>query len=150
MTQMQPANSKTMEQADTRQNTHQRPSRSPAEKVTFGIASGILAIVVALVSYTWLDPQNQQPPDILLNRPNAPWQASGQFYIPFEVKNQGGETAESVQVLAELKVNGQVIEAGEQQIDFLSGGETAEGTFLFSQNPQQGELILRVGSYKLP
>ena len=39
---------------------------------------------------------------------------------------------------------------GEQQIDFLSGGEIEEGAFIFSHHPQEGKLIVRVASYKLP
>ena len=64
--------------------------------------------------------------------------------------NTGGDTAESVQIIAELRVNGEVVESGEQQIDFLSRGETEEGAFIFSRNPSQGQLIVRSSSYKLP
>jgi uncharacterized protein (TIGR02588 family) len=71
-------------------------------------------------------------------------------FIFFEVMNQGGETAESVQITAELKIDGEVAETGEQQIDFLSSGEQEEGAFVFTQDPRHGELIIRVASYKLP
>jgi uncharacterized protein (TIGR02588 family) len=82
---------------------------------------------------------------------NEPIRASqGQFYVPFKVTNTGGETAQSVQVVAELRVNGEVLESGDQQIDFLSSGETKEGAFIFSHNPSQGELIVRSSSYQLP
>jgi len=70
--------------------------------------------------------------------------------VPFTVTNTGGETAESVQIIAELRVNGEVLESGDQQIDFLSSGETQEGAFIFSRNPTQGQLIVRSSSYKLP
>jgi len=138
------------EQAQPDEDTNQRPPRSIAEKVTFGVASVILAIVVGLVCYVWLEPQSKSPPNITLMRPEPSRKVAQQFYVPFEIKNEGGETAESVQVLAELKVNGKVVESGEQQIDFLSGGETQEGAFVFTQNPEQGDLTIRVGSYKLP
>jgi uncharacterized protein (TIGR02588 family) len=75
--------------------------------------------------------------------------ANGQFYVPFEVTNQGGETALSVQVMAELQI-GDRLETAEQQIDFLAEGEVQEGAFVFSQDPQQGALTLRVASYSLP
>jgi uncharacterized protein (TIGR02588 family) len=64
--------------------------------------------------------------------------------------NSGGDTAESVQIMAELMIDGKVTETGEQQIDFLSSGESEEGAFIFTKNPRQGQLNLRVGSYKLP
>ena len=124
-------------------------SRSPAERVTFGIASLILATIVGLIGYTWLDKQQRQPPTLSVNQGEIR-EADGQFYVSFEVVNTGGETAESVQVLAELQGAGRVQESGEQQIDFLSGGEKEEGAFVFKQNPRQGQLTIRVASYKLP
>lgn len=128
----------------------QRPRRSPAEHITFGIACSILATIIGLVLYIWFDQKAQQPPDITISSQDTTREASGQFYVPFEITNIGGGTAESVQIIAELQINGEVEESGEQQIDFLSGGETEEGAFVFSRNPQEGELTLRVASYKLP
>ena len=127
----------------------EQPSRSIAEWVTFNVASLILAIIVSLVGYTWLNEKNQ-PPILSVTKKQTIREINGQFYVPFEVVNSGGDTAESVQIMAELLIDGKVTETGEQQIDFLSNGESEEGAFIFSQNPRQGQLNLRVGSYKLP
>lgn len=129
--------------------TEQKPKLSMAEWVTFSVASLILAIIVSLVGYTWLNEKNQ-PPILSLTKKQTIREIDGQFYVPFEVVNTGGDTAESVQIMAELLINGKVTETGEQQIDFLSSGESEEGAFVFSKNPRQGQLNLRVGSYKLP
>ncbi|MBD2533489.1 TIGR02588 family protein [Nostoc flagelliforme FACHB-838] len=129
--------------------TKTKQPRSIAEWVTFSIASFILAIIVSLVGYTWLNEKNQ-PPILSVTKKQTIREINGQFYVPFEVVNSGGDTAESVQIMAELMIDGKVTETGEQQIDFLSSGETEEGAFIFSQNPRQGQLNLRVGSYKLP
>jgi uncharacterized protein (TIGR02588 family) len=147
MTRTEPAHPP--EQQPSEVSPQQRP-RSLAEQTTFGIAALILAVLVGLVLYIWSDDQRQQPPDITVSSRGTVREASGQFYVPFEIENIGGGTAESVQVIAELRINGEVEESGEQQIDFLSGGETEEGAFVFSRNPQEGELVLRVASYKLP
>lgn len=126
-----------------------RPPRSLPELVSLSIASFILAAVVGLVLYDWFS-QKAQPP-ILAVTPNSEIrQAQGQFYIPFKITNTGGDTAESVQIIAELRINGKIEETGEQQIDFISGGETQEGAFVFSRDPRKGELLVRVASYKLP
>jgi len=127
----------------------EQSKRSIAEWVTFSIASLILAFIVSLVSYTWINEKNQ-PPILSLTKKETIREIDGQFYVPFEVVNTGGDTAESVQIMAELLINGKVAESGEQQIDFLSSGEREEGAFVFSQNPRQGQLNLRVSSYKLP
>ncbi|MDZ7951315.1 MAG: TIGR02588 family protein [Nostoc sp. DedQUE12b] len=127
----------------------EQPKRSIAEWITFSIASFILAIIVSLVAYTWLNEKNQ-PPILSVTKKQTIREINGQFYVPFEVVNNGGDTAESVQIMAELMIDGKVTETGEQQIDFLSSGESEEGAFIFSDNPRQGQLNLRVGSYKLP
>ncbi len=71
-------------------------------------------------------------------------------YVPFEVTNTGGGTVESVEVIAQLTINGQIVETGQTQIDFLSSGEVSSGAFIFNHNPAQGNLSIRVASYKLP
>ncbi|GBE92321.1 TIGR02588 family protein [Nostoc cycadae] len=129
--------------------TEPQPERSLAEWITFGIASSILAVVISLVGYMWLNEKNQ-PPILSLSQKPVVREIDGKFYVPFEIVNTGGETAESVQIIAELQIADQVVEAGEQQIDFLSDGEKEEGAFIFSQNPRQGKLTMRVASYKLP
>ncbi|HEY9897128.1 MAG TPA: TIGR02588 family protein [Candidatus Sericytochromatia bacterium] len=128
----------------------QQPPRSRAERITFGIASFILATVVGLVGYTWLDEQQQQPPLLSILNTEPIRAAKGQFYVPITVTNSGGGTAEAVHVLAELRIGGTIVETGTLEIDFLSSREEAEGAFIFSRDPRQGQLSLRVASYKLP
>jgi uncharacterized protein (TIGR02588 family) len=128
-----------------------RQKRSPAEWVTFSISSIILGSIVGLVLYSWFKVE-ERPPILAIKRSGDIRQAGGYFYVPFTLTNQGGETADAVQVTAELHINnnGEVKESGEQHIDFLAGGETEEGVFVFSRNPQNGKLILRVASYQKP
>ncbi|WP_414562544.1 MULTISPECIES: TIGR02588 family protein [unclassified Anabaena] len=129
--------------------TEPKPERSFAEWITFGISLSILVIVIGLVGYMWLNEKNQ-PPILSVHKKQTIREIDGNFYVPFEIVNTGGETAESVQIIAELQIADKVVETGEQQIDFLSDGEKEEGAFIFSQNPLQGQLTVRVASYKLP
>jgi uncharacterized protein (TIGR02588 family) len=133
---------------DAASRSTRRP-RNAAEWTTFSIASTIVAAIAGLVIYLWVT-EDHRPVALSIQQHEAIRETNGQFYVPFELRNQGGETAESVQVLAELRLNGTVAETGEQQIDFLSGGETEAGAFVFQRDPRRGELILRVGSYKEP
>lgn len=123
--------------------------RSLAEWITFGVAAAILSTVIGLVLYVWLG-QQRQPPILSVTYEKTIRQVDGQFYVPFILKNKGGETVESVRVIAELETTNGVKEQGEQEVDFLSGGEEQEGAFIFNKNPQNGKLSLRVTSYKLP
>lgn len=132
---------------NNKENQHEY--RSFVEWVTFTAASFILTVIVGLVGYSWLNDKNQPPIVSVINKQRIR-QIDGQFYVPFEVVNNSGDTAESVQIMAELEINGKVTETGEQNIDFLSGGESEEGAFVFSHNPHQGKLTIRVASYKLP
>lgn len=138
------------QQKNSSSESHQE-SRSLAEWVTFSISLSLLAGICGLVFYDWFATQHE-PPVLEVIQDGEIRAAQGQFYVPFKVTNTGGSTAESVQVMAQLRINGEVeqTQTGEQQIDFLSGGETDRGAFIFSKNPSEGELILRVGSYKLP
>ena len=138
-----------MNDTDASPQVEQKQKRSPAEWTTFSIALLILATIVGLVLYKWLTQKNQ-PPVLSISSSSEVREAPGQYYVPFSVKNTGGETAESVQVIAELRINGDVEESGEQLIDFLASGEMEEGAFVFSRDPRKGELVVRVASYKLP
>jgi uncharacterized protein (TIGR02588 family) len=124
--------------------------RSLAEQVSFGVASLILASLIGAVCYLGLWNREQAPANPIVTRDQPIFKLSDQYHVSFELTNQGDVTAESVQVIAELRSEGEVVETGEQQIDFLSSHETESGTFIFSRDPRQGELIIRVASYKDP
>ncbi|MBM0741435.1 TIGR02588 family protein [Phormidium sp. CLA17] len=126
-----------------------RPFRNSTEWLSFGIASLIVGTVAGLVIYSWAMGRNS-PPSLTIYRTEPVREADGQFYVPFEIVNTGGETAESVQVIAELKVNAAIQESGDLQIDFLSRGETEKAAFVFKTDPRQGDLVVRVASYKTP
>jgi uncharacterized protein (TIGR02588 family) len=71
-------------------------------------------------------------------------------YITAEVTNDGDETAEAVQVQAELTVEGEVMAEAEQIVDFLSGGETEEVVFVLADAPSSAEIEVPVASFKVP
>jgi uncharacterized protein (TIGR02588 family) len=123
--------------------------RTPAEWMSLGIATLILLVIVGLIGYNWANKSTESViVNIEIQKPIK--EIDGKFYVPFKVKNKGGETAEMVQAIAELKVNGKLEDSGEQVIDFLSSGEEVEGAFVFENNPQKGELKLKIGSYQSP
>lgn len=126
-----------------------REPRSPAEWVSFAISLAILASIVSLVLYRWAT-TDDQPPVLAITTDSKIRQVKSQFYVPFTITNAGGETAESVEISAQLIVEGRVAEEGSQTIDFLSGGEVESGAFIFSRDPRAGQLVVRVTSYKLP
>ncbi|BAU67020.1 hypothetical protein STA3757_44280 [Stanieria sp. NIES-3757] len=131
------------------QNTSISKTRSLAEKVSFSIALAIFGFIISLIIYTWVT-GDSNPPVVTVKVGGEIRQVENQFYVPFAVTNQGGRTAEFVEVNAELKVSDQISETGMQQIDYLSSGEEQTGEFIFSYDPNRGKLNLRVASYKSP
>lgn len=129
--------------------SHRAQRRISPEWITFTIASFIIAIIVGLVLFIWVT-QNNQPPLLSVTIDSEIRHEQEQYYVPFTLTNTGGGTVESVQVIGELRINGEVEEQGEQQIDFLSSNEEEEGAFIFKHDPSQGVLSIRVASYKLP
>lgn len=123
--------------------------RTAAEWVTFVVASMILLGLVALICFEWQTNQNH-PPAFSVAVSEAVRVTDGRYYVPFAITNTGGRIARMVQVTAELDIAGVDEETGEQQIDFLSGHETKAGSFVFSHDPQEGDLVVRVASYRLP
>ncbi|MBE9060897.1 TIGR02588 family protein [cf. Phormidesmis sp. LEGE 11477] len=134
-----------MSQADS----HKPESRSVAEQVSFFLALAILLIIVSCVGYLWVSDRTQSPSILEISTHSAE-QRRASYYVPFTVTNLGGTTATTVQVIAELRVDNEIVEWGEQTIDFLSRDEEAEGAFVFVRNPTDGELIVRVASYSEP
>ncbi|MBD0334029.1 MAG: TIGR02588 family protein [Cyanobacteria bacterium Co-bin13] len=133
----------------TKPPRRQRPLHLSAESVTFAIASLIVAILVGLVLFIWATQSNEDP-ILAVNRNGDIHAEQGYYYVPFSVTNIGGGTAEAVEIVAELRRNGEVEEEGQQQIDFLSSQEEQEGVFIFENDPGQGELTLRASGYRLP
>ncbi|MGC1310373.1 MAG: TIGR02588 family protein [Phormidesmis sp.] len=123
-------------------------SQSVAEQISFLLAAAVVLAVLGGVGYLWVRDRNQGPPALQVTSNIE--QRQGNYYIPFTVINTGGETAEMVQVIAELRIDGVLVEWGDQQINFLSSQEEASGAFILTQDPDIGELTVRVASYQDP
>ena len=126
----------------------QRDSNGKVEKISFLLSTLLLLAILGGTSWLWVRDRNQGPPQLQVT--SSVEKRQGQYYIPFKVSNTGGETAARVQVIVELRIDGQLMEWGDQQIDFLSSQEEAEGAFILTRDPSGGELTVRAASYQLP
>lgn len=134
---------------EDKSDSRQSKSRSTAERISFLIALAILSGVIGAVGYLWVRDRNQTPPVLEISTDSTE-QRQSSYYVPFTVTNLGGKTAATVQVIAELRIDSEIVESGEQTIDFLSREEEAEGAFVFTRNPSEGELTVKVTSYLNP
>ena len=129
-------------------NSGMMTQRSIAEWLTLMISTIILIALVGVVIYDWQTNQDRPP---LFQIEFAVAQAiDHHYYVPFVIKNTGGQVARTVQVSAELSLGNGSDETGVQEIDFLSANEQKRGSFVFDHNPNQGNLTVRVTSFKLP
>jgi uncharacterized protein (TIGR02588 family) len=123
-----------------------RPTRSPAEWVTFAVALAIVAVVAGLIVREI--PGSKRPPEPVAEA--APVEARGdRFVVPVVVRNDGEQTAENVQVSATLTIDGAET-TGDQTVDFLAGGEEQDLEFVFADDPGDGELEVEVTGYLVP
>jgi uncharacterized protein (TIGR02588 family) len=123
--------------------------RTVAERWTLAVSVALIAGVVAAILVSWVSGPSGAP--VLQVRQSGAIVHEGEFFrVPFEVRNEGGEAATSVQVVAELMVSGQVAGGGEQVVMFLSSGESDSGEFIFDTDPARGTLSITVASYATP
>jgi uncharacterized protein (TIGR02588 family) len=137
-------------QQTTESNVTSTPyRRSLAEWITLLVSTTFLALLVGLIVYDWQVNQTR-PPAFEITIANHVRETDRRYYLPFAITNTGGRIARTVQVVAELHFPNAVDEVAEQQIDFLSGHERKQGSFVFTHNPLEGDLMVRVASYRLP
>jgi uncharacterized protein (TIGR02588 family) len=135
-------------QESGRQESWERSGRSVAEWTTLVIGAVLILALVGLVTYLYVSGDNRPP--VVEATPLALEirREEGAYYVPIEVTNQGGETAQDVLIQAELSTGEGAPEVTEFTVDFLAGGESAEGTVVFSTDPSAGELTVSVASFR--
>ena len=126
----------------------ERRARTSAEWVVFAIATAIILVLAGAIGWLWAQPSD--PAHVSVQRLGDVRVVDGQSYYSAEVTNHGDETAEAVEIRAELIVGGEVVAEGEQIVDFLSGGKTEELVFVFADVPSGAQIELRVASFKVP
>ena len=123
--------------------------RSFPEKLSFSVAIATLAILISCIIYAWRT-QSNKPPILSVSFDQKSRHVQGQYYVPFQVINEGEQVVESVRIIGKLTIGETIEQVGEQEIDFLSRDEKMSGAFIFTHSPQTGNLEIRVSSYKLP
>lgn len=125
----------------------QHAVRTRPEWVAFGVSALILAVVVGLLVVRAFHTDAAAAP--IADRPGAVQEVNGQFFVPVEIVNRGDLGAAQVQVVAELTIEGNTT-SSDQTVDFLGGGETQALTFIFAENPAEGDLTISVASFAEP
>jgi uncharacterized protein (TIGR02588 family) len=121
--------------------------RTAAQWTTLAISSLLLLAVVALLVREVL--ADQAPAAPVATVEGAPRQAGDRYVVDVIVTNHGDGTAANAQVTASLDLDGEVTDA-DQVIDFLAGGAEERLSFVFEDDPADGDLKVAVSSYAEP
>ena len=126
----------------------ERQSMSTAERVTFTAAVGILVILAGSIFWLWAQPRE---PAIVTVAPSGDRRVTdSQTYVTARVRNSGDDTAQAVQVRAELTVDGEVVAEGEADDRLPLRRRVRASGFVFDVTEPDALVDLRVGGYVVP
>lgn len=124
----------------------ERDARSPAEWITFAVASMVVAAVVLAIGIEI--PGSKTPAHPVVHTADAVARGAD-FSVAVTVENEGQKTAQNVQVEASLDT-GSGEETSDQVVAFLAGQASEELVFIFSSDPGEGRLRVRVTGFLDP
>lgn len=131
-------------------------ARNPAPKryplVEWVSAAIGLAITGAMFGFLALEARGQServPPllnAVALGLASGP----GQYVVEFEVRNDSAATGAAVQVEGTLKEGGSAVETSTASLSYVPGHSVQRGGLVFTKDPRDYRLELRVTGYELP
>ncbi|EJF10078.1 MULTISPECIES: hypothetical protein [Pontibacter] len=123
--------------------------KNALEWTVFVVSLLLVLSILAYLSYqTYIDVPST--PDLVVRYYPDPTDNAPQRYR-VEVYNEGGETAEEVQIELTLEKGGEVLESAQLNIAFAPKNSMREGWVNFKEDPMQADtLAARVMSYKRP
>ena len=129
------------------ESTPRRRGPSGAEWVIFAVAAVLVAAVFAVLLLDWTsDPSEPAAFDVTVERVFA---VGDLHHVEAAVRNTGGESVADATVSATLETDGDPTEL-EEVISFLAPDEEASVTFIFEDDPDDGELTVEVSSFREP
>ncbi len=128
----------------------QQRGRSFAERVTLGTSVAIIAAIVVVISVLYLHGGEEPPRIVTAPQLEQLRHDESGFYLPVTVTNTGDHTIENLVVQAELDIGDGDPQTAEFSLNFIDGGETLRGTFVFAEDPTSGDLSIGAVSYTEP
>lgn len=123
-------------------------SAAPAEWIV-GVISALLVLgALAFIAANAVSKRNGLP--ILSIQTDSVVQAPGAHLVMFTVRNDGSETAATVQVSGALTRGDETVEESQATLDFVPEGATRRGSLQFTEDPRSHTLELRVTGFAFP
>lgn len=123
-------------------------SAAPAEWIV-GVISALLVLgALAFIAVNAVSGRNGPP--MLSIQTDSVVAMPGAHMLMFTVRNEGSETAATVQVSGELTRGGETVEASQATLDFVPEGASRRGSLQFKEDPRSHTLELRVSGFAFP
>jgi uncharacterized protein (TIGR02588 family) len=123
-------------------------STSPLEWVIAAIG-GLLVVGAIAYMVVFAVAELERPPAVTLSVTSVTTTPGG-YLVSFRAANAGGATAAALQVSGELRKGGAVVETSAVTIDYLPQQSEREGGLVFTRDPEDLTLSLRVEGYSEP
>jgi uncharacterized protein (TIGR02588 family) len=130
----------------------QRPSGLTATPIETALGLlGTLAVVAIVLYLLLAGPRHDAgQPRIVVDLAPAAQGVGGIWVVPFTATNGSDAPAQQIQLEATLRQGERILQQSLASIDFLGGHSSAEGGFVFSQDPGGAELTARVQGFARP
>lgn len=127
-----------------------QPKRYPlVEWASAAIGLMIIAIMVGLLAVEAIRDRGGVPP-ILEVKPAGLVASRGGYVLEIEVSNAAHATAASIQIQGMLKQGEADVETSNASIAYVPGGSHRRGALVFSHDPSDYRLELRVTGFERP
>lgn len=125
-----------------------RHDRTALERLAALLGLVLLASMLAFMLWT-AHAENAGPPE-LSAAPAATERAGAHWRVAVALRNDGPTTAAGVRVRGTLSTPGAPEETSTVELDYLPQHSEVEAALLFTRDPGDGTLALRIEGYTLP
>lgn len=130
-------------------STEQEPPASPKWELLLAVLGGAVVLaLLAFLAYQALAVSDTGPQ--LSAAVSKVERAGDHFVAHVRVDNDGNEAARDVNVSGELSANGKTLQEASTTISYLPPTSFRRAALLFTKDPRQVKLTVRVAGYELP
>jgi uncharacterized protein (TIGR02588 family) len=124
--------------------------RSGAEWLTTAIGIALIALLCGAILYEGYVAHDDDPATVQIEASaDAAEQRGAQWYVPFEVRNDGDQTIEEIMLVIELFDGEEVVAEAETTIMLLGEDEKVPGMAVFAEDPRPYRAEGRARSFQI-
>ena len=125
------------------------PANTPPLEWAFAVLGcGIVLGVIGYLSYRAVQADSERPRVVV--RELRRERDGSEYRVDVELQNTGRETAQGLQIVAELSRGGEELESDEAIVDYLPAQSTRQIGFFFRTDPDSAELTIRPAGFNYP